>query len=860
MGLSSRWDRSAVAFLLLTIGAMTGCQGLSGGGSSQPQNSSVWAASSSLDFGSVVVGSSKTLTDTLTNSTAASVTIASAAASDSEFRIAAPAFPLVLTPGQSASLTVSFTPRAAGKPSGKLALMSTAVSNGQMDLAVGGSALSAGKLAVNPVSVAFGNVRVGQSQAQTANLTNSGQSSVTISQASASSAAFTLTGLTLPVTLAAGQSTTFSVIFAPKSAGPATGSISVNGQASLSADAVTSQPSAASTPTTAAVTVSGDGTTAGQLALTPSGVSFGTVTVGTSQSQTTTLTNSGGTSATISAATISGSGFSLSGLTLPMTLSPGQSATLQVTFAPSAAGPAAGSIAIGSTATNSTLTAAVTGSGTNPGALAATPPSLSFGSVPLGTSQNQAGSITNAGGTSVTVSQATTTGAGFSLSGLTLPITLSPGQTAAFTVTFAPKTSGNLSGSVAFTSNAAALSVALAGTGLAAGSLAANPASVNFGSVQVGSNQAQAVTLTNGGSASVTISQVAASGTGFSLSGLTLPVTLQAGQSTSFTATFAPSASGSSTGSVAIVSTASNPQLNVGLSGTGVTAGAVAANPTSISFGSVTVGSNQTHSEVLTNSGGSSINITSATVTGAGFSMSGLNVPLTLNGGQSVTFSISFTPQGSGSVTGGLALTASGSIPNLNVAFTGSGSSPGQLSVTPTLSFGSVAVGASQNQTGTVAASGSSVTISSAISNNAEFAVSGLALPVTLNAGQSANFTVIFTPQASGAASGSITFTSNATNTAAVASLTGTGTPAPQHSVSLSWTASTSTVVGYNVYRGALTGGPYAMLGSGNGTGTSYTDSSVQAGQTYYYVVTAVDGSGTESVYSNQVQAVVPTP
>jgi fibronectin type 3 domain-containing protein len=76
----------------------------------------------------------------------------------------------------------------------------------------------------------------------------------------------------------------------------------------------------------------------------------------------------------------------------------------------------------------------------------------------------------------------------------------------------------------------------------------------------------------------------------------------------------------------------------------------------------------------------------------------------------------------------------------------------------------------------------------------------------------------------------------------------------------LSWAASTSTVVGYNVYRGTQAGGPYVALNRAADPDTTYTDSSVQGGQTYYYVVTAVDGSGTESVYSNQTQAIVPTP
>jgi fibronectin type 3 domain-containing protein len=67
-------------------------------------------------------------------------------------------------------------------------------------------------------------------------------------------------------------------------------------------------------------------------------------------------------------------------------------------------------------------------------------------------------------------------------------------------------------------------------------------------------------------------------------------------------------------------------------------------------------------------------------------------------------------------------------------------------------------------------------------------------------------------------------------------------------------------VAGYNVYRGTQAGGPYSVITSGPDASTSYTDNAVQAGQTYYYVVTAVDGSGNESVNSNQVQAVIPTP
>jgi hypothetical protein len=80
------------------------------------------------------------------------------------------------------------------------------------------------------------------------------------------------------------------------------------------------------------------------------------------------------------------------------------------------------------------------------------------------------------------------------------------------------------------------------------------------------------------------------------------------------------------------------------------------------------------------------------------------------------------------------------------------------------------------------------------------------------------------------------------------------------HSVTLDWIASPSAVIGYNVYRGTVSGGPYTQLNSSLVTTTRYQDSSVQSGQTYYYVVTAVDSSQVESTNSNQVSATIPTP
>jgi uncharacterized protein YfiM (DUF2279 family) len=181
------------------------------------------------------------------------------------------------------------------------------------------------------------------------------------------------------------------------------------------------------------------------------------------------------------------------------------------------------------------------------------------------------------------------------------------------------------------------------------------------------------------------------------------------------------------------------------------------------------------------------------------------------------------------------------------------------LSAAPaTINFGNVTVGDSSHQTGSLTAGTSSMTVSSANWSGQGYSVSGITFPVTLNAGQSVPFTVTFTPQTSGAASGSITFISNATNSPTTETLTGTGTQTVSHSVDLTWDPSSS-AIGYNIYRGTTSGGPYpSKLNSSPQPGTSFVDNTVLSGTTYYYVATSLDENSVESVYSNQLTMVVP--
>ena len=79
------------------------------------------------------------------------------------------------------------------------------------------------------------------------------------------------------------------------------------------------------------------------------------------------------------------------------------------------------------------------------------------------------------------------------------------------------------------------------------------------------------------------------------------------------------------------------------------------------------------------------------------------------------------------------------------------------------------------------------------------------------------------------------------------------------HAVTLNWNASASSgVAGYNVYRGTVSGGPYARMNSSAVTITSYNDDAVQSGQTYFYVVTSISLNDVESSFSNEVMAPIP--
>ena len=796
--------------------------------SPQPATPQLTVSPTSLAFGNVTVNTSSTLPVTLTSTGTAPLTINSAALTGAGFTVSGATLPTTLNPNQSMTLKVQFNPTATGAVTGQLTIQSDSSTNGTEVVAVTGTGTpvsspqppgpqpASPQLTISATSLTFGDVTVNTASTQPVTLTSTGTAPVTINSAALTGAGFTVSGATLPVTLNPNQSVTLNVQFDPTAAGPATGQLTIQ--------------SNSATNGTAVVNLSGTGTAtlSPQLTVSVASLTFGDVTVNTASTQPVTLTSTGTAPVTINSATVSGAGFTVSGSTFPVTLNPKQSVTLNVQFDPTAAGPATGQLTIQSdSSTNSTAVVNLSGTGTAVSSpqLTISAATLTFGDVTVNTASTQPVTLTSTGTAPVTINSATVSGAGFTVSGSTFPVSLSPGQSVTLNVQFDPTTAGAAAGQLTIQSDSSTNSTAvvnLSGNGAAVLSpqLTISAASLTFGDVTVSTASTQPVTLTSTGTAPVTINSAALTGTGFTMSGATFPVTLNPGQSVTLNVQFEPVAVGAATGQVTIQSDSStNSTAVVHLSGTGtaVPSPQLTISAASLTFGDVTVNTASTLPVTLTSTGTAPVTISSATLSGAGFTMSGATFPVTLNPAQSVTLNVQFDPTSAGAAAGQLTIQSDSSTNStavINLSGTGTAASSPQLVIgSATLAFGNVTVNTASTLPVTLTSTGTApVTINSAALTGTGFSMSGATFPVTLNPTQSVTLNVQFDPATAGAATGQVTIQSNSsTNGTAVISLTGTGTTAPAALSALSCSSASMTGSGSDSCTVTLT----AAAGSG---------------------------------------------
>ena len=375
-----------------------------------------------------------------------------------------------------------------------------------------------------------------------------------------------------------------------------------------------------------------------------------------------------------------------------------------------------------------------------------------------------------------------------------------------------------------------------------AGTLVASATSVSFGNIATGSKSSQTLTLTNTGTVSIMISNAAVSGAGFNVVGGISSVSIAAGKNHALQIQFAPQAAGNVGGSLVVASDATDSTLTVSLSGTGMAAPSITTQPASQT---VTAGQSAMFDVVARGSGTLTYQWKKNGTPISGATSSTYTTPATTASDNGAQFNVLVSDSTGNVASNAAALTVSAATLLLKVS-------------TASLSFARVNIG-SNGVLGVsfTNAGNSNVTVSNVSISGAGFTASGVSTGQILTPGQTATLNVIFTPAAAVGATGSVTVASNATNSPAIISLSGSGVQTSSHSATLSWTASTSAVEGYNVYRSTVSGGAYARLNSSTVAANSYTDPTVQPGLVYYYMVTSVSFTG-ESFDSNEVSAAIP--
>ena len=844
------WALAAILLAISSAALTAGCVGNMSGQAPSAQQASLQFSPASLNFGSVPTGKKTSQNASVTNTGSKQAVISQIVCSNNQFTISGLTYPLTLASGQTANFVVWFNGSAPGKTAATLTLQTAGADVAPAQISVSANtATPQPQLVVSPLALGVGSAMVGSKTNSTVTLSNAGTANLTISTITVNGAPFSVSGIVTPLVIAAGQSWPMTVVYAPTAAEVDNGSLTIT----------SNDPASPAT-----ISLNGTGTSGpvGHLTLNPSTLTFGNVNVGSNSVLTSTVTNTGQAPVTISQVFASGANFSETSFATPTTLGAGQSAQIQVTYAPTSTGVAGGTVAVASNAPGAAPGLSLSGTGVQPG-VSLSPASINFGSLVNGQSKSQVVTITNTGTANLTISQMNAIGAGVSVSGISTPLTIGAGQSGTLSVQFAPQSAGTLNGSVSLTTNASSIPATIAVSGssvTATTTLSANPAAIAFGNVNVGSSANQSITITNTGNSSTTITQIAVSGQNLNASGISAPLTLAPSQSATLNLQYSPSAANSLSGLISIAASQGQ-TTTVSVTGAGAQAG-LSVIPGNISFSNVVQGTTNSQSVQISNTGNTNLTITQANISGNGFSTTGLSLPVTLAAGQHSSFAVQFAPLSAGTATGTLSLAsnAANSTVTLPLSATSVASSQTlQVSAT-SLSFGSVNAGNSASKTVTLTNSGNAnVTISQISLSGANFALSGAGAPITLSAGQTVSFTVQYSPVGAETDNGTVTIVSNAANSPAAISLSGTGVaPQTQHNVQLSWTDSDASISGYNVYRSTTSGSGYVMLNGSLVGADAYSDTTVQSGTTYYYVTTAVNTSGTESAYSNEAQAIIP--
>ncbi|MFN0299593.1 MAG: choice-of-anchor D domain-containing protein [Burkholderiales bacterium] len=548
-----------------------------------------------------------------------------------------------------------------------------------------------------------------------------------------------------------------------------------------------------------------NGPPTGTISLSIDTLTFGNQSLSTtSAAQTVTVTNSGSNTVTLTAIALGGNnpnefarlGTCANGLALAA----GSTCTITATFTPALLGARNASVALVHSGAGSPQQIALSGNGVAaPGpVMSLSANSLAFGGQGTNTtSLARTITVSNTGPLPLTLSGLSVGGANaaeFARAGsCATGASIATGQNCAINITFTPTALGARAGTVNITSNAPGSphSIALTGTGVVpapAATFTSN--SISFGNYVIGTvSPARTVTLTNAGSAPLTLTSITPPGAAFAHT-TDCGASLAINASCAINATFSPVATGLASGTINIATNAIGSPHAISLSGNGFAAGTVlpvvTLSSAAVAFGahSVNSASPATTVTLMNTDPATSLNISNLNLTGtnaAEFSRTGTCLPnTTVAPNSSCTLIMTFTPTGTGARAATLTV-VSNALGHQSIALSGTGtisSAPAVMLSATTLTFSGQPVGTSSGQQAILVSNTGNATLPiSTVSANGDFGVSRTC-GATLAPSTNCQIAVTFTPTATGARIGQVTIATGAAGSPHTVDVSGTGMPA----------------------------------------------------------------------------------
>ncbi|MBF0544840.1 MAG: choice-of-anchor D domain-containing protein [Candidatus Riflebacteria bacterium] len=545
-------------------------------------------ATSSFNFGTVLMGSSTKQTITIKNtSPVASITVSGISVSGANFSLATgTTTSFSLNPAGTQAIDCYFTPVATGTLTGTITISHNALTTsptGSSTLSLTGIGSGAAQLNVASNSQAISSMaldatNVGSSSIQkNFVVTNTGkdtlifqiQSSGTdVAQFSVVDGSGNAVTLNNNISLGVNGANTYGIIFKPTSFGAKTATVTV---ISSNVSGTNSYP----------ITLTGSGL-GPKMALSLTTIPFSSVAIGSSGTANLDIGNIGNATMSITAVTASTTFTTNFGtLSPPVIVSPGATQTIQVYFTPTARGAITGNLNIVSPLETQIVSLTGTGLGPKIELKQSGNPitNIAFVATKLGITTTVNVDIWNTGDSLLTVSTSTFS-APFATN-LAAPASIATNSFQTVQVTFCPTSATSFNSNVNFVSNAAEGSgnLSVSGTGLVAGKfISFTPASLTF-RVVAGSYTEQLLYVSNTGADVLTVSNIAITPAVFTLGTNTTSLTIPGGASATYKIRFTPGNTvGTQTGTITYTNDSATTSAIVNLSGCGLATSSAIAN------------------------------------------------------------------------------------------------------------------------------------------------------------------------------------------------------------------------------------------------------------------------------------------